>query len=262
VDGEVRISALLCRTSDRVPEGAQGARALAEELGDRLGVTPRVIGSPGEPQDGHWSEDLASSRGCIMEAGGQVDDALSEGVAPILVSSDCTIAITTIPAVLRHVPDVRVLWIDAHGDFNTPDSTASGFLGGMCLSAACGVWDAGFEGPRLDPSRVITFGVRDLDGPEQVLLETNGVGRATRPSTLLDALRGHDVLVHLDCDALDPEIMPAQFPAPGGLRDGELAAVLEQVKAECNVVALEVTALGSPELAPLVADCLDGLLGL
>ena len=51
---------------------------------------------------------------------------------------------------MRHVPDVRVLWLDAHGDFNTPETTPSGFLGGMCLAAACGRWDAGF-GRRSSP---------------------------------------------------------------------------------------------------------------
>ena len=183
MDGEVRISALLCRTSDRGPEGAQGAQALADVLGERLGVQPRIIGSPGDPRAGTWQEDLRDSRGCILEAGGQIDDALADGCSPILLAADCTVALTTIPAVLRHAPDARVLWIDAHGDFNTPETSPSQFLGGMCLSGACGVWDAGFDGPRLDPSRVITYGVRDLDGPEQVLLETHGVGRATRAST-------------------------------------------------------------------------------
>ena len=43
---------------------------------------------------------------------------------------------TTFQAVVRHAPDVHVLWLDAHGDFNTPETTPSGFLGGMCLAAA------------------------------------------------------------------------------------------------------------------------------
>jgi len=262
VDGEVAIRALLCRTSDRVADAAAGAQELAQLLGERLGVEPREIGRAGEPREQPWQDDLRDSRGCILEAGGQMDDALSAGVAPLLTAADCTIALTTIPAVLRHVPELRVLWLDAHGDFNTPDTSPSQFLGGMCLSAACGVWDCGMPGPRIDPSRVITYGVRDLDGPEQVLLETHGVGRATRPSVLIDALRGHQVLVHLDCDVLDPELVPAQFPAAGGLGDGELAALLGQVKQECRVVALEVTSVHGPRAAHVVADCLDPLLGL
>lgn len=262
MDGEVRISALLCRTSDRVPEPGRGAQELAQVLGERLGVEPRFVGKLGEPRDGTWEEDLRDSRGCILEAGGQVDDALADGVAPILLAGDCTVALTTIPAVLRHHPEARVLWIDAHGDFNTPETSSSQYVGGMALSAACGLWETGFDGPRLDPSRVVTFGVRDVDGQEQVLLETHGVGRATRPSVLADALRGHQVFVHLDCDALDPELMPAQFPAAGGLRDGELAQVLGQIKDECEVVGLEVTAVGAPDRAALVADILDSLFGL
>ena len=59
---------------------------------------------------------------------------------------------TTFQAVVRHAPDVHVLWLDAHGDFNTPETTPSGFLGGMCLAAACGRWDSGFE-PALEPAR-------------------------------------------------------------------------------------------------------------
>ena len=94
---------------------------------------------------------------------------------------------TTFQAVVRHVPDVHVLWLDAHGDFNTPDTTPSAFLGGMCLAAACGRWDAGFE-PSLEPARVLMCGVRDLDAGERVLVETAGVGNA-RPSEVVPALR-------------------------------------------------------------------------
>ena len=95
---------------------------------------------------------------------------------------------TTFQAVVRHVPDVHVLWLDAHGDFNTPETTPSRFLGGMCLAAACGRWDAGFE-PSIDPARVLMCGVRDLDAGERVLVETSGVGNA-RPSEVVGFLSG------------------------------------------------------------------------
>ena len=48
-------------------------------------------------------------------------------------------------------PDVRIVWLDAHGDFNTPETSASGYLGGMCLAAACGRWDAG-SATAFDPA--------------------------------------------------------------------------------------------------------------
>ena len=122
---------------------------------------------------------------------------------------------TTFQAVKRFAPDVRVLWLDAHGDFNTPATTPSEFLGGMCLAAACGRWDAGFE-PSIDPARVVMCGVRDLDAGEQVEVVRAGVGKA-QPSEVAALLEGFEVYVHLDLDVLDPEVLPSQFAVPGGL---------------------------------------------
>ncbi|MBI5104065.1 MAG: arginase family protein, partial [Solirubrobacterales bacterium] len=107
---------MLCRTSDRTADGARGAEALARELAARRGVEARMVGTPSPGHVGAWEEDLASSHGCLLEAGGQVDDALSSGRFPVLTASDCSICMTTLPAVLRHKPDVTVLWLDAHGD--------------------------------------------------------------------------------------------------------------------------------------------------
>jgi arginase len=259
-----RLVALLCRTSDRGPEGAAGAEALAQALGERLGAPPRIVGSPGAPRDGTWEEDLRDSRGCILEAGGQVDDALADGEYPILLASDCTISLTTIPAVLRHRPRAAVLWLDAHGDFNTPATTPSGFLGGMCLAGACGLWDAGLgsAGPTLDPTQVVMCGVRDLDAQERVLVETHGVDLIERPSLLSGALEGREVFVHLDCDVLDPSVMPARFEAAGGLSDGGLRTLLSEVAEAATLVGCEITAFGAPELAERVAAVLEPLLPL
>jgi arginase len=252
-----RIVAMLCRTSDRSADGARGARALASEVAARRGVAARMVGTEGEARVAGWRDDLRDSHGCLLEAGGQVDDAFAAGGFPLLFASDCSICLTTLPALLRHRPQATVLWLDAHGDFNTPDTTPSGFLGGMCLSAACGVWDAGFGGPALEPSRVVMCGVRDLDGGERVLLETHGVARISRPSLLADALRDREVYVHLDLDVLDPSVLPAQFPAAGGLSDGGLRTLLGEVAACCTLVGAEVTAFPAPELAELVATVID-----
>jgi arginase len=262
VDRTVSLSlvALACRTSDRQASGAQGALALAEELGQRRGIAPRVVGSPGEPRPGDWSDDLRDSRGCLLEAGGQLDDALSAGAFPALLASDCSICLTTLPALVRHEPEAHVLWLDAHGDFNTPDTTVSGFLGGMCLAGACGVWDTGFDGPRLDPSRVLMCGVRDLEGPERVLLETRGVGLVERPSELAGLLAGRRVFVHLDLDVLDPSVLPAQFPAPGGLSDGGLRTLLGELAGGAEVVGCEITALAAPDRAKRIATIVDPLI--
>jgi arginase len=256
---EGAVIALLCRTSDRDARGAQGAQALATELAARLGTEARMVGSPGEPRDGNWDDDLRDSYGCLLEAGGQLEDALAAGRYPVLTASDCSICLTTLPTLVRHRPDAWVLWLDAHGDFNSPDTTPSGFLGGMCLAAACGVWDSGL-GAGVDPARVVMCGVRDVDPGERVLLETRGVGLVERPGDLADHLRGLPVYVHLDLDVLDPAVMPARFPAPGGLSDGGLRTLLAEVAEAAELIGVEITAFPAPERAKRVATIVEPLL--
>jgi len=130
----------------------------------------------------------------------------------------------------------------------------------MCLAGACGLWDTGFDGPRLDPTQVVMCGVRDLDGPERVLLETRGVGMVERPSELAGTLGGRRVFVHLDLDVLDPTVLPAQFPAPGGLSDGGLRTLLAEVSGAAEVIGCEITALAAPDRARRVATIVDPLI--
>jgi arginase len=256
---EGAVIALLCRTSDRDARGAQGARALAAELAARLGAEAREIGSPGEPRDGGYQDDLRDARGCLLEAGGQLDDALAAGRYPVLTASDCSICLTTLPALVRHRPDAWVLWLDAHGDFNSPETTPSGFLGGMCLAGACGVWDSGL-GAGLDPARVVMCGVRDVDPGERVLLETRGVGHVERPAELAGLLNDRSVFVHLDLDVLDPAVLPATFAAPGGFSDGGLRTLLAEVAGAADLLGAEITALIAPERAKRIATVVEPLL--
>src|SRR3954463_4172970 len=143
----VSLVALRCRTSDRTPQAVQGVDALAPLVGKRLGREARAIGAPGEMTAQTWDEDLRASRGCLLEAGGQVDDALSGGNVPLLLAGDCSIALTTLATALRHRPEAKVLWLDAHGDFNPPETSPSGYLGGMALAGACGIWEPGLADP-------------------------------------------------------------------------------------------------------------------
>jgi arginase len=258
---EGAVTALLCRTSDRIASTAEGARALAEAIADRIGVQARLVGTPGEPADTRFDDDLRDARGCLLEAGGQVDDALREGRFPVVTSADCTICVTTLPAVARVRPDAWVLWLDAHPDFNDPDTTPSAFLGGMCLSAACGVWDAGFDGGRFDPARVIMCGIRDVDAGERVLVETHGVGLVERPSRLAELLEGHELFIHLDLDVLDPRVMPGlHWPVDGGFSDGGLRTLLAEVAEAADVIGVEITDLPAPALARRVTTIVEPLL--
>ena len=223
MDRPVSVTALRCRTSDRTPGASQGAEALARALDPDA----RVIGDAGAPDRelGRRSAGLARRLHRARRRRSWTRRS-SAGRFPVLTASDCSICLSTFSAVVKHGPDVRVVWFDAHGDSNTPETTPSGFLGGMCLGASVGLWDSGFA-PALEPERVYGVGIRDLDPAS---------GRRSRSATIAPA----PFYVHLDLDVLDPSIMPAQFAVPGGLGlDGAARRVLASLE---NVVGVEVTA--------------------
>ena len=241
--------ALRCRTSDRSDAPVRGVDLLAQRLARGLRAPARPIGSPSAPRIAGWEDDLADARGCLMEAGGQVDDALEAGALPVLLAGECAIALGTLPVVARRRPDVRILWLDGHADFNTPSSTPSGYLSGMSLSGACGQWETGFAGG-VPPERVVLCGVRDVDEAERGLLERSevtaiGASLETLVATQ-NALDRAPVYVHLDLDVIDPDAFPAEFPAPRGLTPEKLYDLLEAVASECELVGLEITSFAAP----------------
>jgi len=225
---------------------------LAPLVGGALGVEPRFIGSPGDVRETRYDEDLTESRGCLLEAGGQVDDALSGGNTPVLLAADCAVAATTLPAVVRHRPDARILWLDGHGDYNTPATSGSGYLGGMCLSAATGEWDAGLIGDAVRADQVVLAGVRDLDPGERELLERSPVTviGASPVETLVaakNALEGAPVFVHFDTDVIDPDHFPVAVPAPGGLHPDKLYDLFDSVLEDSELVGIEITNFDAPD---------------
>ena len=131
----------------------------------------------------------------------------------------------------------------------------------MCLAAACGAWDAGFDGGHVDPARVVMCGVRDVDAGERVLVETHGVGLVERPSRLAELLAEREVFVHLDLDVLDPASCP-------GCTGRSRAASATAGCARCwprsprrrEIIGVEVTDLPAPALARRVATIVEPLL--
>jgi arginase len=247
----VSLVALRCRTADRFAGAPRGVEILAPLVGNALGVEPRFIGTPGDVRETRYEEDLREGRGCLLEAGGQVDDALVAGDTPVLLAADCSVSATTLPAVVRNRPDARILWLDAHGDYNTPATSGSGYLGGMCLAAATGEWDAGL-GETLPAERVVLAGIRDLDPGERELLERSPatVIGASPVETLVaakNALDGAPMFVHLDLDVIDPEHFPAAVPAPDGLHPDKLYDLIDSVLEDSELVGLEVTAFEVPD---------------
>jgi len=176
-----------------------------------------------------------------------VAHALDESYLPLVLGGDHSIAMGTLGGLARETVPGGVLWIDAHGDLNTPADSPSGNVHGMPLAAAIG--DAGelFEAdgwgfPALDPARVALVGTRALDRGEQERIrrlgikvstmsdvDRVGIERVVRESLTHVAGPGF-VHVSLDMDALDPEVAPGVgTPVRGGLSYREAHLALELV---------------------------------
>jgi arginase family enzyme len=134
-----------------------------------------------------------------------------------------------------------VVWFDAHADLNTPATSTTGYLGGLVLSAAIGWWQSGL-GSGLAPERIVLGGSRDLDAPEQKLVDEGTVKLATGPDLLgaLDRYVGDSpVYFHLDCDVLEPGTVPTDYQVPGGLGLDDLAAVARRL-CHNEIVGIEI----------------------
>lgn len=239
--------AVRTRLSERSPRDLRGVEALAAALG---GADVEIGGGPDAGRPSGWAAVLDACRAPLRDAGKAVEAALRAGRRPVTLATDCALAIATLPAVVRAVPDVRVLWLDAHHDFLDP-ADGDDFLGSMALSGACGRWPTGFA-PPLPPQRVALVGARSRAGADPADVAAAGVGGA--------ALAGHDVYVHLDPDVLDPTAYAGEFPEPGGMGMDDLQAVLAEVAGAGRVVGAEVTAFHAPDdsgpLAERLADVL------
>ena len=186
----------------------------------------------------------------------EVERARSDGLVPLVLGGDHSIAMGSLSGLAG---DGRggVLWLDAHGDLNTPATTPSGNVHGMPLAAAIGLCeDFGRDGlrlPAVEPERVAVVGVRSLDPGEQALVRELGVAiytisdldRRGMEPVLTEALErvggGAFVHVSVDLDVVDPEVAPGVGdPVRGGLSYREAHLALELV-AEAGVMdALDI----------------------
>jgi arginase len=186
-----------------------------------------------------------------------VERSMRETYLPLVLGGDHSVALGTL-AGLRRVHGVGgVIWIDAHGDLNSPDTTPSGNVHGMVLAAALGLGGPQFEDgwglPAVEQSRVALVGVRSLDDGEREVLRSLdakvftmsevdrlGVERAVRESLAHVAGPGF-VHVSLDMDAVDPEVAPGVgTPVRGGLSYREAHLALELVAESGMVSSLDV----------------------
>ncbi|MBC8024430.1 MAG: arginase family protein [Steroidobacteraceae bacterium] len=254
---------------DRNARGLAGAQLVGNELSSRLHQTPVLVGTPSEPRRTSWDRELALARGDLRSLAVALDGLLGEGMRVVTAMGRCAAGLATIPVIAVRQPDACVVWLDAHGDSNLPTSHADPYLGGMVISGAAGLWDSGLGGG-LDLTKVLLVGARDLDPDEQRLIAEGKLRHLPvcpdLPARLREAIAGRAVYVHLDCDVLDPGIVPTEYAVAGGLTLEDLRAVAEVV-AEHPVVGVEIAefeshfADGRPGNAAPLIDALAPLLG-
>ncbi len=175
----------------------------------------------------------------------------------LFLGGDHSISIGTVAAVAEN-REAGLIWIDAHGDFNTPETTPSGNIHGMPVAVITGrgapeLVNVGYPGPKVDPSRIVMIAVRDLDAMEREMLRQSGItvftmrdidefGMATVARRVVTHLHGVEyVHVSLDMDSLDPEVAPGVgTPVPGGLSYREAHLLMEILSEWGKIGSLDV----------------------
>lgn len=187
-----------------------------------------------------------------------VEIASRDGAVPVVLGGDHSITIGTLGGLARVHGAGGVIWVDAHPDLNTPETSPSGNIHGMALAAALGLCGPEFESdawtlPAVDPTRVALVGVRSIDPGEREVLrrlglkiltmsdvDRIGVERAMRESLAHVAGPGF-VHVSIDMDVVDPDVAPGVgTPIRGGLSYREAHLAMEVVAESGLVGSLEI----------------------
>ncbi len=241
------------RAGDRNNLGAPGARLIAEAIAERWQLQLATIGTPQAALNQNWAVELQAAMPELGQLAQHLRATLAGGGFALLASNRCAASIATLPVLAEAHPDAVVIWFDAHADLNTPATSTSGFLGGMAVSGPTGLWQTGLGGS-LGLGRVVLVGARDLDPAERQLVETGAVTlvRPDHPdlgAALRAAAQGRPVYAHLDCDVLEPGLVPTDFQVPGGLSFARLLEAFAAL-ASMPVIGLEIAefqARWSPE---------------
>ncbi|MDB5894344.1 MAG: arginase [Rhodoferax sp.] len=213
---------------------------------------------------------------------------LAQGRMPILLGGDHCLGLGSVSAVAKHCREtgktLRLLWLDAHADFNTSDLTPSGNVHGMPVACLCGLGPAELTGlgghtPALLPSQIRQIGIRSVDEGEKRLVHEQGlevfdmrfIDEHGMRHTMMQALAGMDENTHLhvsfDVDFLDPEIAPGVGTViPGGPTYREAQLCMEMIADSGRMGSLDIVEL-NPALdvrnktAVLAVDLVESLFG-
>lgn len=177
-----------------------------------------------------------------------VSETVQAGDTPITFNGDCCAAIGVLAGLQRAGVEPRLLWLDAHGDFNTFETTPSNFLGGMPLAMMVGIGDMtmmeGVAAGALSAENVIATDLRDLDPGERELVENSAIQHVANFDNLQQIDWSEKPLwIHFDTDILHLDEMGAvSYPAEGGVSSGQLRELFLRLKRDADIAAISVTA--------------------
>lgn len=192
-----------------------------------------------------WRSEIATGFELMGLVADRCREAASRGAVPVLLAGNCGITVGAVAGAGAAGRRIGVVWLDAHADFNTPDTTPGGFLDGMGLAVLTGrCWQrlaaAAVPGHRPVPDEaVILAGARDFSAGEEEAVAASAIGRLTpaqlaavdlgaavdRMAAVVDAVH-----LHVDLDVHDPSIAPANgFAAPGGPTAAQVRQVARTV---------------------------------
>jgi arginase len=194
-----------------------------------------------------WAR-LAAIYGLVADA---VAVAAGRGDRPVVLSGDCSTALGTMAGLQRSGIDAGIVWFDAHGDVQTLETTASGYLPGMSLRLLVGYRPELIAVQlRLRPvpeHRVVLVDARDLDPPEATYLADAGIRRAEVADLGAAILPDGPLYVHLDADVIDTADLPGlRYPTSGGPGSTEVTAALSMLLATGRVAAVGVACSWHP----------------
>jgi len=246
--------------SARAMSHADGAHAISGDLPSNATV---MVDVPVEAGDA--LETGVHRYSALRRVGDRVREAMRGlGSTPIAIGGDCGIALASVATAARGDADsLAVLWLDAHPDLNSPETSPSGAFNGMVLRAIAGEGADGLalrDGERVAPSRLVLGGARALDDGEQAFIDEHGIAmvgvdRFREPAAIVDTILATGatrVYVHVDLDVLDPSaIAGLSYPLPFGADPDDLVTLVRTVVAGIPLAGGSIAgfAPSSPEAA-------------